>query len=228
MTIAILAAMQEEIDLLEKALENEQIHEVHGFRYMTGSLSGQSVIVMRSGIGRVNAALSCALLLGVEPVSKLINTGTAGGLHPSVKPGDVVISTRLAYHDVDNRIWGYAFGQVPQMPAFYEADFALCHLAESVSLSHHRVLKGLITSGESFVASDEAVERIRHHFPDVCAVDMESTAVAQVCHQLRVPFVAIRAISDTADHQANMTHEEFLPLAAETSSQLVMGMLGKI
>lgn len=226
MTIAILAAMTDEISILKEALLKPVAHAIGDQLYYSGQLSGREVVLMQSGIGRVNAAMSTSLLLQAAKPSAVINTGTAGGLHADLRPGDVVLADRLVYHDVDNGVWGYAFGQVPQMPAEYLADAHLNGLAQkSVLLDEHKVMTGLVSSGESFVASDKQIKAIREHFPDICAVDMESTAVAQVCYHFKTPVVVMRAISDTADHKAALTHEEFLPLAAKTSSEAVLRLL---
>lgn len=227
--VAILAAMTEEISILKDALLKPVSHAIGDQVYYSGELSGREVVLMQSGIGRVNAAMTTSLLLQAAKPLAVINTGTAGGLHADLRPGDVVLADRLVYHDVDNRIWGYRFGQVPQMPAEYLADAHLSGLAQkSVLLDGHKLMTGLVSSGESFVASDRQVKEIRQHFPDICAVDMESTAVAQVCHHFKTPVVVMRAISDTADHKAALTHEEFLPLAAKTSSQAVLRLLACI
>lgn len=230
MTIAIIGAMDEEIKILKSKLENVEELHINNFEYYKGTFAGKDVVLTKSGIGKVNAAIACSLLINNHHPDCIINTGSAGSLHPDLKLGDTVIADKLSYHDVDTLAFGYEFGQVPGMPHFYFSDKSLIEISKQCVLDdgEHKAIVGLITSSDSFIADKSATDAICTHFNEVCAVDMESTAIAQVCHQFNMPFVAVRSISDSADHSANMSFEEFLPIASKSSAQMILKMLEKI
>ncbi len=149
-----------------------------------------------SGIGKVNAACAAERMILTERPDLIINSGLAGGMVPEMCTGDLVIASRTAYHDV----WcgeGNLPGQVQGLPAFFEADRSLKEAAEKVAQALHiRAYCGLVTSGDQFFVSLEEDARIRAVYPDVLACDMESAAIAQVCHIHGVPFLSFRIISD--------------------------------
>jgi adenosylhomocysteine nucleosidase len=137
--------------------------------------------------------------------------------------GDIVISIAVQHHDVDLTIWGYEHGQLPQLPVSFTPSQELIDAAERAAekMSMH-VTKGLIVSGDSFIHQDEDIEKIKQKFPGVHAVEMEGAAIAQVCHQFKVPFVIIRALSDIAGKESPISFEQFLKQAAQNSAQLLI------
>jgi len=225
-TIALIGAMPPEISLLQESLQNLRSEHMADFDIYCGEYAGKNVVLALSGIGKVNAALSTALVLQHRP-DFVINTGSAGGLGSGLKVGDVVIGTQTAHHDVDITAFGYAIGHVPQMPARFESDPALCAAAEkaAAAFEHAAVHRGLIVSGDQFVHSSESVAEVRRHFPDAQAVEMEAAAIAQSCHRFGVPFVVIRAISDLADEEADTSFETFLKTASVHSAQMVLQLI---
>lgn len=225
-TIALIGAMPPEISLLQESLQNLRSEHLADFDIYCGEYAGKNVVLALSGIGKVNAALSTALVLQHRP-DFVINTGSAGGLGSGLKVGDVVIGTQTAHHDVDVTAFGYAIGHVPQMPARFESDPALCAAAEkaAAAFEHAAVHRGLIVSGDQFVHSSESVAEVRRHFPDAQAVEMEAAAIAQSCHRFGVPFVVVRAISDLADEDADTSFETFLKTASVHSAKMVLQLI---
>ncbi|MBS4191387.1 5'-methylthioadenosine/S-adenosylhomocysteine nucleosidase [Bacillus sp. FJAT-49705] len=224
MKIAIIGAMEEEVTLLrEKIIDMDQI-VIAGCEYTTGLMNGVEVILLRSGIGKVNAALSTAILLEKFNPDFVINTGSAGGFNPDLNVGDVVISTEVRHHDVDVTAFGYEYGQVPQLPAAFEADSQLVRTAEvcAKEIKDIQVVRGLIATGDSFMNDPVRVDFIRDKFNDLQAVEMEAAAIAQVSYQFGTPFVIIRSLSDIAGKESDVSFEQFLEKAALHSADLVM------
>lgn len=146
-----------------------------------------------------------------------------------LKMGDIVISDETRYHDADVTAFGYEKGQLPANPAAFVSDKKLADLAQRIAENQgQQVKRGLICSGDSFINSEDKIAQIKADFPAVMAVEMEATAIAQVCHAFNVPFVVVRAISDGGDGAASLSFEEFLPLAAKQSSALVVEMLNHL
>ena len=228
MKIGIIGAMGREITLLKKKLNNLKQEEIAGSIFYSGDLHGVDVVLLQSGIGKVAAAIGTSLLLDHFKPTHVINIGSAGGLDSSLNLGDVVISNEVAYHDADVTAFGYVIGQMARQPSTFKSDAALIAITENalekVTPPLHAV-KGLICTGDVFVSSSEMQNKIRTHFPNVIATEMEAAAIAQTCHQFKVPFVVVRAISDVADKASPMTFEEFLPLAAKSASDMVEEML---
>lgn len=225
--VAIIAAMPPELDVLVAALESVEESTLQGKPCYQGMLDGVPVVLTLSGIGKVNAAVTAALMIERFAPQAVINTGSAGGLGAQVRIGDVVISTEVAHHDVDVRAFGYQMGQVPQLPARFAADSVLIQAARAAAsvFDQAAICEGLIVSGDQFVDGSEKVTRIRADFPEVLACEMEAAAIAQVCFQAEVPWVVIRAISDHADEQAEQSFDQFIVRAGETSAAMVRQLL---
>ncbi|GER66266.1 5'-methylthioadenosine/S-adenosylhomocysteine nucleosidase [Weizmannia acidilactici] len=230
MKIGIIGAMEEEVALLRGQIKGRHAETIAGYEYTTGKMKGKDVVLLRSGIGKVNAALSTGILLQKYAPDVVINTGSAGGSNPSLRVGDVVISTEVRHHDVDATVFGYEYGQVPQMPPAFLADRNLVKVAEACAekLSGIQVVTGLIATGDSFMDDPEKVAAVKKAFPDVQAVEMEAVAVGQVAYQFNTPFVIIRSLSDIAGQESNISFEEYLETAAVNSANLVMGIVEKL
>jgi adenosylhomocysteine nucleosidase len=228
--VAIIGAMEEEVTILRDKMKDLVQITIAGSEFNTGTLNGIEVILLKSGIGKVNAAMSTTILLEKFKPDAVINTGSAGGYEPSLNVGDVVISTEVRHHDVDVTIFGYEYGQVPQMPAAFISDEKLFQLAEEAAreITDIQVGKGLIVTGDSFMNDPVRVEFVRGKFTGLYAVEMEAAAIAQVAFQFGVPFVIIRSLSDIAGKESNISFDQFLPTAALHSSQLIVKMLARM
>lgn len=229
MLVGIIGAMEEEVVILREKLRGLKEYQLAGFEFSLGKLAGVDVVLLKSGIGKVNAAIATTLMIQLYQPDYIINTGSAGGCNPELKVGDIVVADELRYHDVDATGFGYEFGQVPDMPAYYLPDAYLVALAlQSGQQLDVRVVKGLITSSDSFMDELERVEEVRRCFPGVNAAEMESTAIAQVAWQFGIPFVIIRSLSDIAGSDSLTSYEQFLEQASINSASLVELMLKEI
>lgn len=230
MKIAVIGAMEEEVKLLRNALTNRNVTNIANNEFTSGMYEDKEVVLLKCGIGKVNAAIGTALLLHEFRPNVVINTGSAGGFDTSLEVGAVVISDEVRHHDVDVTAFNYEMGQVPQMPAAFKANEQLMELAvESVKeIGEHQYSVGLICSGDIFMNDPNKVEAVRKLFPKMKAVEMEAAAVAQVCYQFNVPFVVIRALSDIAGKQSNISFDEFLPIAAKHSTEIVLKTISKL
>ncbi|MGL4611621.1 MAG: 5'-methylthioadenosine/adenosylhomocysteine nucleosidase [Trueperaceae bacterium] len=223
--IGIIGAMTEELEALLTDLQHRQDKQFGPFTLHTGRLEAKNVVLAQCGIGKVNAAALTQVLI-LQGVQEVIFTGVAGALDPSLNVGDIVISIDAMQHDADVRALGYQRGEVPGETLSWKADEGLLEAAyrAAKTIEGITVLKGRVLSGDQFIASPETVKELREIFQGACA-EMEGAAVAQVCSKWQIPFVIIRSISDTADHNANISFREFTPLAAARAKQVVRGML---
>lgn len=229
MKIGIIGAMEEEVELLRSKMDIEDKTEIAGCELISGKLEGVDVVLSKSGIGKVNAAISTTLMNQLFQPDYIINTGSAGGFHKELSVGDIVVSTEVRYNDVDATVFGYEFGQVPQMPAYYKPDSKLVSVAESCAeRTGVNSVKGLVISGDSFMSDQVRVEEIRSRFADPYCSEMEAGAIAQVCHQFQCPFVIVRSLSDVAGQDARVSYEEFLETASVNSANMVLLMLGEL
>lgn len=227
MKIGIIGAMEEEVTILREQLTELEQQTIGGCEFNIGRLDGVQVILLRSGIGKVNAAIATTILLEKFSPDYVINTGSAGGFNPSLNVGDIVISSEVRHHDVDVTVFGYEYGQVPGSPAAFLADTNLIEVAESCAkeITNVQVVKGVIATGDSFMNDPERVAFVRGKFNNLEAVEMEGAAIAQVAQAFHTPFVVIRALSDIAGKQSDISFEQFLETAALHSTDLVSKMV---
>lgn len=202
MKIGLIVAMQKELDFLTPLLENSETKSCNNIKFHCGRIGQADIVAMQCGIGKVNAAVGTMSMIDGFAPDLIINTGVAGGTGGNAGILDIVVGTRVAYHDVwcgPGTEWGDAAG-CPQY--FHTSDMvnSLPCLHEGDTVKH-----GLICSGDIFVSDPEIVARIRTLYPDVDAVDMESAAIAQVCFLRNVPFACMRVISDTPGADDNIS-----------------------
>ena len=218
MKIGIIVAMGKELELLLPLLTDSEESRMGGFEFHRGRMGKHDVMVMQCGIGKVNAAMGTLTLINAFLPDYIINSGVAGGADSTVNVMDVVASSRVAYHDV----WcgpESVLGQVQGLPLYFDSSKRLLDLIPERDDIH----KGLICSGDQFIDTTEAVERIKSNFPESLAVDMESGAIAQVCHLNKVPFLALRVISDSpgASHNNTQQYLDFWTAAPQETFTLV-------
>lgn len=223
----IIGAMAEEIELIERDLEQNSITVHAGITFHEGMLFGLPVVLCKSGVGKVNAAVCTQILVDRFNVSRIIFTGVAGAVHPELEIGDIVISTECLQHDMDASVLGFARGEIPYAEtSVFPADEQLIELASRASdaLFDKKVVKGKVLSGDRFIADKQIVRQLYDEFQGTC-IEMEGAAVAQVCWMNRVPYVVIRSMSDKADGSAHINFSEFTRLASEHSYRLVEHMM---
>lgn len=229
--IGIIGAMEEEVAALKAEMEVEEVLEKASMSFAKGRLCGKDVVVVRSGIGKVNAGICAQILVDVFGVDALINTGVAGSLDADIDIGDMVISTDAVQHDMDTTIFGDPLGQIPRLDTFsFPAD---AKLIEAARLANEEVNKdihtftGRVVSGDQFIAGEEKKDYLVRTFDGKCA-EMEGAAIAQAAYLNKVPYVIVRAISDKADNSAVMDYPTFEKHATEHSQKLLKNMLGRL
>jgi adenosylhomocysteine nucleosidase len=225
--IGLIGAMDEEVAVIKAWMTDVREQTIAGCEFFVGSFEGKEVVLLKSGIGKVNAAVSTTLLLSQFQPEYVINIGSAGGFDVDLQVGDVVISDQVVHHDVDVTAFGYVMGQVPNMPATYAANTDLVNQAKKAlqTVTQVQAKVGLIGTGDSFMNDPVRVEAVRAIFPELVAVEMEAAAVAQVCFKFGTPFVVVRSLSDIAGKESSQSFEEYLQVAAENSSLMIQQML---
>lgn len=224
--IGIIGAMKEEVAILKELIKNQRVEKIMHVEFTVGLLHDKEVVLLESGIGKVNVAIATTLLLEKFAVDVVINTGSAGGIITDAEVGDVVISKAVAYHDVDVTGFGYDWGQVPGLPAVFKSDGDLVSKVEDVlKRVDIRYFTGQIVTGDAFVNRPEQLVVVKENFNEAIALEMEAAAVAQVCHIANIPFVVVRALSDIAGKESEISFDEFLPRAAVVSSWIVLELI---
>ncbi|WP_409341124.1 5'-methylthioadenosine/adenosylhomocysteine nucleosidase [Paenibacillus sp. MBLB4367] len=221
--LGLIGAMKEEIELFHEHMEGVREVKHAGITFFEGMFFGQSVVVCKSGVGKVNAAVCTQLLADRFQVDAVIFTGVAGALDPALTIGDIVVSTECMQHDVDVTALGFPRGIIPyQETSVYAAadDLRMLAAAASNKLFAGRAKEGRILSGDQFMADREAVKQLHDQLGGVC-VEMEGAAVAQVCAMNEIPYVVIRSMSDKADGSAHVNFAEFTVQASENSYRIV-------
>ena len=229
--IGIIGAMEVEVETLKKDMQLDQVVKKAGMEFYEGVMNGMSVVIVRSGICKVNAAVCTQILIDSFGTDGIINTGVGGSLNAEINIGDIVISTDVVHHDVNAVEFGYALGQIPQMKVFsFPADEVLAEKAKAacnrVNPDIH-VWRGRICSGDQFVSSQEQKSMIIKAFHGWCT-EMEGAGIAQTAYLNGVPFIIVRAISDKADNSAYIDYATFEKEAAEHSVKLVEALMGDL
>lgn len=227
--IGIIGAMDEEIQILKEKMELEREEQFAGMIFYKGKLMGKDIVVVRSGIGKVNAGVCTQVLISNFHVNAIINTGVAGAIQDQLNVGDIVIGKDVIEHDFDvTAFGGYALGQIPRMEEYiFKADEKLVEIAVKASEKEtvkYKTITGRIVSGDVFVASPEKKDFLWKEFEAFCA-EMESAAIGHTAYLNKVPFVIIRAMSDKADGSAHVNFNEFVIEAANNSVEIVLSML---
>lgn len=226
--IGIIGAMEEEVAALKEKMEIEEVLNKASMEFYKGILQGKEVVVVRSGIGKVNAGLCTQILADVFDAAMVINTGIAGSLDARIDIGDIVISTEALQHDMDATQFGYPLGQIPRMETLaFPADEKMVSLAKEACEKVNpeiKVFTGRVVTGDQFVASKDVKDHIKTNFDGLCT-EMEGAAIAQAAWLNQIPFVIIRAISDKADDSAQMDYPTFERQAIIHSVRLTEEMI---
>jgi len=242
--IAILGAFSDEIKMLTDSLENARVVTIGGIQFTRGWLEGKDVVVVYTGIGKVNAAMTATLTVDYFKPSEVIFTGIAGGLNPCLEPTDIVVAIKCVQHDL-NYVYNDSVISYPVSnpitgkvnPVFYKSDSGMLKILKEnflkIKLKSYeigdqvyqpKIMTGIIATGDAFIASETKKEELINRF-QADAVEMEGAAVAQVCYQNNIPFILIRSISDSADENADLDIEKFLSVASENANRVVIQLL---
>lgn len=229
MRFGIICAMPEEIKELTAKLTDQHTELIGGKKYQFGKISNQDVVLVESGIGKVEAGITTEHLITDCQADVVINSGSAGGIGEGLHVGDVVISTATAYHDVDATAFDYVYGQLPgKEPRFAASKKWGDALADAGKKTGLNIKQGLIVSGDQFVASKDAIAKILDHFPDALSSEMEGAAVGQVATDHDVPYVVVRAMSDTGDEDAGVSFDEFIIDAGKRSAKMLLQLFSDL
>jgi adenosylhomocysteine nucleosidase len=222
--LGIIGAMDEEVEQLKAAMDNVEIRTRASMDFYKGTMEGKDIVVVRSGIGKVNAGICTQILVDVYGVDAVVNTGIAGSLNADIDIGDIVLSTDALQHDMDATGFGYELGVIPRMEtSIFEADKELIDIARNCCLKVNpdiKVFCGRVVSGDQFISDKEVKNRILENFSGYCT-EMEGAAVAQAAWLNKIPFLIIRAISDKADDSATEDYPAFEAKAIMHTVKLV-------
>ena len=225
--LGIIGAMDEEVAKIKEEMTQVQVTRTAGMDFYVGKLCGQDAVVVRSGIGKVNAGMCTQILADRFQADAVINTGIAGSLKNEINIGDIVISTDTVQHDVDASGFGYPKGQIPRVDTFaFKADEKHCALALSCNEKDNpdiQAFQGRVVSGDQFISDKEKKKWLAEEFGASCT-EMEGGAIAQAAYLNGIPYLVIRAISDKADDSAGMDYAEFEAQAIRHSVNLILEM----
>ena len=229
--IGIIGAMDEEVKQLKNKMKQVTITKKVGMDFYSGTLSDKEVVIVRSGIGKVNAGICTQILADEFHVSAIINTGIAGSLNNDINIGDIVLSTDALQHDVDAVAFGYDLGVIPRMKtSIFQADETLRKKAKEICEkvnSDISVFTGRIVTGDQFIANKEQKEKLVSLFQGYCT-EMEGAAIAQTAYLNEIPFLIVRAISDKADNSASMDYPTFEAKAIEHTVNLMTALIAEL
>jgi adenosylhomocysteine nucleosidase len=230
MIIGIIAAMNEELEILLKDMHVQSTEEKAKMTFNKGSLWGKEVIAVVCGVGKVNAAICTQILASEYKVDKVINVGVAGGIGKDIYPGDVVIANNLVEHDMDTTAFGDKHGQIPRLDTFdFKCDDELVKIALEAcdEAKDIKTFLGRIVTGDQFVANIEKIQWLSSEF-EAFACEMEGGSIAHTCYLNSIPFVVIRSISDNANNGAHMDFEKFVPIGVKNSTTILEKMIKKM
>ena len=229
--IGIIGAMDEEVSRLKEVMTDVEISKKAGMDFYKGKLQGKEAVVVRSGIGKVNAGICTQILADDFQVDCVINTGIAGSLNAQIDIGDIVLSSDALQHDMDATGFGYEMSVIPRMPvSVFQADGHLIEVAKQACRKVNPDIKtfvGRVVSGDQFISNKEKKNWLEEQFHGFCT-EMEGAAIAQAAYLNGIPFLIIRAISDKADESATMDYDVFEARAVEHSVRLMLAMANRL
>lgn len=229
--LGIIGAMDEEVAKVKEQMQDVTVMSKASMDFYEGAVGGHPVVVVRSGIGKVNAAICAQILVDEYHVDSIINTGIAGSLNPSIDIGDIVLSTDTLEHDMDAAAFGYPVGQIPRMDTLsFEADEKLRSVAKTACEKVNpeiKVFEGRVVSGDQFISDRDKKQWLVENFAGYCT-EMEGAAIAHTAYLNKVPFLIIRAISDKADDSASVDYPAFEAKAIEHSVRLILELCSQL
>lgn len=221
--IGIIGAMDEEISVISSEIKNLTVYDINNMKFYKGTIYDKDIVLVKSGIGMVNASITTTLLFKEFGVDKILFSGVAGSLNRNVNVGDVVIGDSLLEYLFDATEFGYEIGTIPRMDtSIFRSDILLNKIKNI--LKNDNIYYGKILSGDKFVSNLSEKEKLGEKF-NALAVDMESASVAHCAHVLGIEFAIIRSISDSLNSSSVMEYTEFVNLAANNSKDVILKIL---
>ena len=221
--IAIIAAMDEEVESIKKIMDDSSIKEIYDLQFITGKINEKEVVLAKCGVGKVNAARTTQILIDNFDIEYVINVGTAGSLNDNIEIGDLVIAEKLVQHDFDITGFGHEKGYISGSGKYFYSDKSLIQKAKLTIEEMNEKFNqhvGIIATGDVFVQDINVKNIIKEEFNAEC-VEMEGAAIAQVCTLDKVPFIVIRAISDKPNGNNSIDFETYLQMACERYAKFI-------
>lgn len=220
--IGIIGAIDQEIKIFKKIINYQIIKNIGKFQVYIGTFKQNNIFLIKSGIGKVSASIASTILIVLFKSKIIINSGSAGALHPQLKIGDIIIPNQLCYYDVNLTNFGYSQGQIPQYPKQFKINKNLHNiLIKTATQFKLSFTVGLLITGDSFVRGKNLINKLKLQFSSAIGVEMESTAIAQVCYQFHIPLIVIKSISDLSDQKATLNFKKNISIASLESSHFV-------
>jgi len=226
--IGIIFAMEEELEALRKKIKVHRICQIFDLVFYEGVLNDKSIVLLESGVGKVNAARAAQIMISNYAIDYLYNIGVAGGVDNGLSVGDIVISNEVVQHDFDITVFNHKKGYIPNIGDSIKVDKKLLNKVKDI-LDKDNILykEGVIATGDIFCTEKKMGEKINNKFKALC-VEMEGASIGQVAYLCNIPFLIIRSISDTPNNNNKITYEEFLPLSCETVATVMEAIIKKL
>lgn len=225
--IGIIFALNEELEEAKKLFSNVKVHSIYNLKIYECNNDKNICFLVESGMGKVNAARTAQILIDKMNVDYVLNVGVAGSISREIKKCDIVIADKLVQHDFDFTLFNYEKGHIPSVGKFFECDKKLIKIAKSVNIDTNKNI-GVISSGDIFISDEKMGAKINKKFNALC-VEMEGAAIAQVCYLCKIPFLVIRAISDSPyDKDNHITYEEFLNISSNMAAKFISQFIDHI
>ena len=227
----IIAAMQEEMEEIQKKMINIKTTKIYDLKFIEGKISGVEIVLVEAGVGKVNAARTTQVLIDKFSIDSVINIGSAGAANDKLNIGDIVIGSELVQHDFDITAFGHPKGFVSNVGLYLESDeFLIKQMRKTIEEMNNRdfnILIGTIASGDIFCTELKMKDKIRDKF-SADAIEMEGAAIAQVCKLDNIPFIVVRGISDSPNGNNEVTFEQYLKKASQRCAQIIEEFLLKL
>ncbi len=218
--IGIIVAEPEEMEAVKNIMKNIEIKNIYEFKVVIGEINNKTYILIKSGVGKVNAARTAQILIDKFNIEYIINVGSAGALNDKLNIGDIVIGSKLVQHDFDVTAFGREKGYISGVGKFFESDLEIIKKAKEIKIKDINIVLGTIASGDIFCTDVKMKERIRKEFNADC-VEMEGAAIAQVCFLNKVPFIIIRSISDIPNNNNQIDFNNYIKIASKNCAEFI-------
>lgn len=218
--IGIIVAEVEEMVAVKEIMENITSTDIYNLKIYTGAINNKEFLLVRGGVGKVNAARVCQIITDKFDLDLIINVGSAGGLNDNLNIGDIVIGEKLVQHDFNVTAFGREKGFIPETGRFFESDKNLLEKCKNIKIDNQKIILGTIASGDIFLTDTTLKRKIKQDFNAYC-VEMEGAAIAQVCTLNKVPFLVIRSISDIPNEKNEIDFNEYLKLASKNCAEFI-------
>ena len=218
--IGIITATIEEFEAIKDIMKQAEEIKYYDLTFYKGKINLKNIILVRCGIGKVNAARTTQILTDKFNIKSIINVGSAGGLNNNLEIGDIIIAKELVQHDFDITPFGHEKGYITDTGKFFKCDEELINTFKNIKIEGIKIMTGIIASGDIFCTDEYMKKKIREKFNADCC-EMEGAAIAQVCYLNKVPFLAIRAVSDIPNGKNYIDFDKFIKLASKNCAQII-------